>query len=193
MLQQVSRADTWAAGMLLALARLSSFMHIVRASCATGSRLSALALVHWLLAIITCQTRWLQSWQHQQRIRSGSLCLTIMGGMVIIIDPNRIKRMHVGLQEFSTAAGAAEPLQQVLGGGEGQFFPDSSSLSASGLIEGVLLPQDTESVSLHGVALADGQQAVLLLASGLPRAFSQRDRGWASAMARKLSNLHLKV
>ena len=97
------------------------------------------------------------------------------------------------LQEFSTAAGAAEPLQQVLKGGDGQFFPDSSSLSSTGLIEGALLPRDTESVSLHGVALADGKRAVLLLASQLPRAFSQRDRGWAAAIASKLSKLQLQV
>ena len=119
------------------------------------------------------------------------MCLTFMSGT--IIQSTWRGSAPVGLQEFSRAAGAAEPLQQVLRGGEGQFFPDSSSLSASGLIEGLLLPQDTESVSLHGVALADGKQAVLMLASGLPRAFSQRDRGWASAMARKMSSLHLKV
>ena len=97
------------------------------------------------------------------------------------------------VQEFSTAAKAAEPLRQVLEGRDAMYFPDSSSLSSSGLIEGELVPQGTESVDLHSVGLADGQHAVLLLASQVPRAFSQRDRGWAAAIARKLSSLQLRA
>ena len=86
------------------------------------------------------------------------------------------------LQGMSWAQKVATPVQTQA------FYPDSASVAgAGGQIWEQLSPSCESLLVQPFTANSNGQQAVLLLLSDTPRAWTQQGRAWAKSIAQKLS------
>ena len=106
------------------------------------------------------------------------------------------------VQALSAAAAREGPLAQVLTGAQQPlvYLPDPAAISGAGARQWGFLPGEAQSLLLQRLQVlpsrdnnvgSTGQakeSTVLLLWSDMPRALSQRERLWATAVAAKLSN-----
>ena len=112
------------------------------------------------------------------------------------------------VQALSAAAALEGPLAQVLTGAQqpSVYLPDPAAISGAGARQWGFLPGEAQSLLLQrlqelpssggdgGTADSDSMgltkgRTVLLLWSDMPRALSQRERLWATAVAAKLSSI----
>ena len=95
--------------------------------------------------------------------------------------------LSLGLQEALKLTSTLMTQQVLDGRAPSAYFPDRGALSEAGLLASQLLPASCQCACLHPVSIGAEQRVVLLVAAPAARALAPRDRGWAGAVADKLS------